>query len=185
MKAFVLALGISIVSGPGSAFSQEGFPVFLEGTVGLYRSDMTVHYRDGYGRALDALLGVRTLSLAGGVVVLAVAGSVHERGDYTSECRPAPDGCARVIPDFRAASALAGIQSGGGGLRVLAGPATVRGETPREPGFRVLGWAGRIEAAVNLHRHVAVVGSLRGLLVPDYDGHRFRLSAFGVGLRLM
>lgn len=185
MKAIVLALAVSIVSGPGSAFSQEGFPVFLEGTVGLYHSDKTVDYRNGYGRALDALVGVRVRSVAGGVVVLAVAGSVHERGDYTSECRPAPSGCARVIPDFRAAAALVGIQSGGGGLRIMAGPATVRGEARNEPDDRVLAWAGRIEAAANLHRHVALVGSLRGLVIPDYNGDRFRLSAFGVGLRLM
>ena len=61
----------------------------------------------------------------------------------------------------------------------MIGPAVVQAEG----GERTLGVQGRVDVAAAAGRHVAVVASIRPLLVPDYRGSAVGLLAIGLGLR--
>ena len=98
-------------------------------------------------------------------------------------CRPAPGGgCAQDFPRLYAIGLLGGVEvpNGDGSLRILGGPAFYWIE---ERG-RTLGVQARVDFGSTEWRHLAFVMSVRGAVIPRFQGDFYTLGAFGFGLRL-
>ena len=113
------------------------------------------------------------------VAINTAAYGVPAGGDV---CHVAPNGgCMPDHPAFAFVGALVGWESARSRLRVMGGAGSALGQWDTGS----LGLQARADAAFPLVRHVALVGSVRGLLVPDHrDQGTYQLAAVGVGLRL-
>ena len=69
---------------------------------------------------------------------------------------------------------------GGFSARALAGPAHFQGEERKN----AFGLQGRLDVARPLFFHTAVVASVRGSVLPRYEGETLSYTAFGLGLRI-
>ena len=96
-------------------------------------------------------------------------------------CVIAPDGgCLPGHALFSFGGVLAGWESRGSRLRVVGGPAFAVADGPHP----ALGLQARVEGALPIVRHLSFAGSLRGGLVPNYEGATYSLVGAGIGLRL-
>jgi len=175
MRLATVAL-LSIV-GVSEASGQDLWPVTLEVNAGVGTGRSPGEYRENRsGLTADVLLGV---SPSSGWVVAADA-SMQGAGPVTSICIPSSTGgCVPSWPTFFSTAALLGYEgSRNPSYRVLIGPAYVSDES------HTIGARARFDVGARLFWRVALAGSLRITIVPDYRGDRFTLYALGIGFRL-
>lgn len=155
----------------------------LDATVGMGHGRTTGEYvGDRRGVALDLLMALRLRPAIGGALVAGLNASAQ--GPFVGQdlllCLPSPDGdCARQYPAFATLGALVGWENSSATLRVLAGAAYAESDAAA-----ALAVQGRVEAAVPIARHLALVASARGTMIPNYRGDAFSLLAFGAGIRI-
>lgn len=181
LLAATLTLASTLLLSSG-ADAQQRSALTLDASIGWSSGRTNGEYRDDRrGPAADVLLALRFRPVAAGALVAGVSASAQGVGATDDLCVPASTGgCIPTFPGFEMIGALVGWQNAGATVRVMGGPAYVQADWR---GWAV-GWQGRLDGALPVARHVAVVGSARGTVVPSYRGDAFRLIAFGVGLRI-
>ena len=118
---------------------------------------------------------------ANGGLFVGANGSYHSAGGSTDICLPGPTGeCAQPFPAFTILGTLIGWESAGSIVRVATGLAFAKAED--DPG--ALGYQARVDGALPIVRHLALVGSVRGTHVPNVGGDRFSFLALTAGIRV-
>jgi hypothetical protein len=168
--------------------AQERSPVSLEASfgVGSGRSERT--YRDRTAPVIDAMLTWRIRPDANGAILLGLSVGGHGvMTGVTSDCILMPDGgCMAPYPAFHSLGLLVGREWrrwAGSSVRALAGPALYRADW-RSGGGRTGGLQGRVDIASPPVWRVALLGSVRGAVLPGYRRERHTLGAIGLGIRL-
>lgn len=180
----VLLSGAAWVA-PAQAVSQSSLGPSLEASVGLSRGVGGAFYQRG-GGAADVLFAAPLAESAAGTVVGGLSAALQGPFAVDNICALGPDGeCLDSFPLFFSAAALAGVQRGsatGPSARLMAGPAFyVAGDGGRS----ALGLQGRLDVATApLLPHTSVVASLRGAVLPSYEGDAVGTVSFGLGLRI-
>lgn len=166
-----------------AAAQQQSFGPSAEAGLGLFVGGGGAYFRRG-GPAVDAVLAVPLGRASAGTIVAGVTASVSGTMGGDLVCAPDPEGnCLDDYPAFFALGAVAGVQrqirSGLSG-RALAGPAYYQSAD----GPNVFGFQARLDVAKPLVFHTALVASLRGAVLPSYQGQALGLTSFGLGLRI-
>lgn len=184
----VCLAALCAMSLPAAAAAQQnaGLPenagLSVEGSVGLrYGHDGS--YVDRGGAAVDVLATLPLAEIEGATLIAGLSGGVSGALASISGCVMGPfEECTPRFPDFLSVAALAGMEQplGSGSLRLLLGP----GYYQAFDGPGVLGLQGRADVSTPRIWHVSLVGSVRGNLLPSYEGEMLRLTTYGVGLRI-
>ena len=165
------------------ASAQQHFPISTEASVG-FRVGHGGAYTTRSGAALDVVLGYRLRDMFAGTLIGAVNLGVQSVVTTSNLCLLLPDGeCAPVFPGFYSAGALLGVQRGSprsASARIMAGPTYYQS---LEQGG-ALGLQGRFDVATPPFLRTAVVASLRGAVLPSFDGNALGITSFGLGLRI-
>jgi hypothetical protein len=177
-----LAVALGAAAAPASA-QQQTFGPSAEAGLGMYVGGGGAYYRRG-GPAVDAVLAVPLGRSSAGTIVAGVTAGISGSMGGDLICEPDPEGnCLGDYPTFFSLGALAGVQRQmGSGLsaRALAGPAYYQSAD----GPNVWAFQGRVDVARPLFFHTALVASLRGAVLPSYQGESLSFTAFGLGLRI-
>ncbi|HEX6369670.1 MAG TPA: hypothetical protein VF006_12190 [Longimicrobium sp.] len=142
-------------------------------------------FMDRGGPALDGIIAIPLGHLRSGTLVAGVTGGISGplmMGDLICHVGP-NDTCIPNYPTFVTVGAVAGVQrSIGSGLsaRALGGPAYFQAAD----GDDTFGVQGRLDVAKPLFFHTAIVASVRGSLLPSYQGETLSYATFGLGLRI-
>jgi hypothetical protein len=178
----VLSAALCTIAIPAAA-QQPAFGPSVEAGLGMFAGGGGAYYRRG-GPAVDAVLAVPLGRTPAGTVVAGVTAGVSGSVGGDLICEPDPEGnCKDDYPSFFSLGAVAGVQRQMGyGLsaRALAGPAYYQSAD----GPNVWALQGRVDVAKPLFFHTALVASLRGAVLPSYQGESLSFTALGVGLRI-
>lgn len=134
---------------------------------------------------MDAVLTVPVASTSAGTLFVGVTGTANGPMAVDDICLSGPgDSCLEDYPTFMSLGAVGGVQrrlSSALSSRLLAGPAYFQSVD----GDDALGMQGRVDVAhsTGLPR-VALVASLRGSLLPSFEGETLRFGVVGLGLRI-
>lgn len=111
-----------------------------------------------------------------------VGGAAAAHGILSEVCRvsgPASAQCFPDFPSFLSLTALAGVEGTFGvTARLLGGPAVF---SAGERGT-ALGLQSRVDVATPPLLHLSLVASVRGAVIPNFEGRRHRFVALGLGL---
>ena len=176
--AFLIACMASI---PRDTSAQLHPSLSVEATLGLGFGYTAGEYlADRQGRGVDLMLGVRPGAAGKRGIVLGANASLYDGGPHTLVCHQATrrDGCIRPFPFFEVAGALVGWENASTTLRVMGGPAWAHAESD------ALAWQARLDGALPVVWRLALVGSVRGTVVPNYRGDVVNLLALGLGVRV-
>ena len=163
------------------ADAQQRRPVSLDVTLGINNSatDGQVKDRTTAGVAADLTLAIRVDRSRHGLVA-GVSAGVYGPVAFNDMCVPAPDGgCLPNYPAFALLAALVGWESSRGVVRGMAGLGYADGEKSHS----ALGLQSRLDVALPVFRHLALIGSLRATVIPNYLGATYGIGAIGLGLR--
>lgn len=169
---------------PHTGAAQRPWPLSIETNLGVGTGSTSGEYRDNTeGLIGDLLVGLRLRSAGEGALFAATSLGVQGSGATTDECLPASQGgCIQEFPAFTVLSILGGWETRTATFRLLSGPSVVRAygdwDTHR------FGWLARLDAAAPAFGRISGTVSLRGFIVPSYQGESFQLIALGVGLRI-
>lgn len=179
-RSLAILIPLFNIAFPSVGAAQHLWPVSAEISVGRTTGSTSGEYRSNdTGLALDVLAGARVGQLPQGSLFAAVGLALQGTGPVTDICLPASrGGCIPRFPQFCIASILAGWETDDGAARVLAGPAYA--------------WADRAAPGLQAHGslflihtwRLAVGVTIRGLILPVYDGDSFQLLAGGVTVRV-
>ena len=166
---------------PARANAQSG--TSLEVTLGSSTGGGGSYSERG-GIALDLLLAMPVRETPAGTLVAGTTAGVHGpiAGDLSCISDPVR-GCLPNFPVLISAGAVGGLQRGsaaGASARLLAGPAFFAAQE----GGGALGLQGRLDAATPPLFHVSLVASLRGAVLPRFQGEALTQGSFGLGLRI-
>jgi hypothetical protein len=176
--AFLIACMASI---PRHTAAQQRPSLSVEATFGhVFGYTAGEYLSDRQGIGVDLMLGVRAGAVGKRGIVLGANASLYDGGPHTLICYPATtrDGCIQPFPFFRVAGALVGWENASTTLRVMGGPAWADAESD------ALAWQARLDGALPVVWRLALVGSIRGTVVPSYRGDAVRLFALGLGVRV-
>ncbi|HEY7770693.1 hypothetical protein [Longimicrobium sp.] len=181
-RLFILCLGAAAVLAP-AASAQQPFPVSVDASLSV-RTGSGGSYVNRGGAAADLVVGVNLGPSGAGTLVGAVTAGAQSSmgGDLMCVMDPA-GGCFDTFPVLLSVGALVGVSRSwpsGSTTRVLAGPEYFRGE--EEGG--ALGLQGRLDASTPLILHTALVLSLRGAVIPRFQGDMLGTTSIGLGLRI-
>jgi hypothetical protein len=178
-----LAVACAAVA-PTTAPAQQAFGPSADVSAGMFVGGGGTFAERG-GPALDGIVALPLGLMRSGTLVAGVTGGISGPlmiGDLI--CRAGPDDtCISNYPTFVTVGAVAGVQRAiGAGLsaRAMAGPAYFQAAD----GDDTFGVQGRLDVAKPLIFRTALVASLRGSLLPDYQGETLRYATFGLGLRI-
>ncbi|HEU4885564.1 MAG TPA: hypothetical protein VFT45_25190 [Longimicrobium sp.] len=181
--AIVLAAAFAAAI-PAAAAAQQALGPSADVSFGIF-AGAGGSFVDRGGPALDGIVAIPLGRMGSNTLVAGVTGGISGPlmiGDNI--CRLGPgDTCVPDYPTFTTAGVAAGVQRTiGAGLsaRALAGPAYFHAMD----GDDALGLQGRLDVARPLIFHTAVVASVRGSLLPSYQGETLSFATFGVGLRI-
>jgi hypothetical protein len=180
----VLAAALACTLGaPAAAAAQQPIGPSIEASLGL-SAGAGGSFTHRAGGALDGVLAMPLRHTSTGTLVLALTGSANGPVAVDDICVVAPnDGCLDDYPTFVSLGVAAGVQRRLGSslsTRVLAGPAYYQAVD----GPDTFGLLGRVDVAKPLLLRTALVASLRGSVLPRYEGQTLRFAAFGLGLRI-
>jgi hypothetical protein len=134
----------------------------------------------------DAIAGISadlTFALRFPNIPLVVAANATANGPIAGSdvCYFSPrGGCMPRHPEFAFLGALAGWESARARVRALGGPAYALARW-EHPAFAI---QSRVDVALPIVRHLALIGSLRAMLVPNYDHASYNVPSAGIGLRV-
>jgi hypothetical protein len=184
MRRSLLSLALACAAAVSvDAAAQARFGPSVEASLGVSTGGggMFAHRTGG---AMDAVLAVPLRQTSSGAVILALTGTANGPVAVDDICVVAPnDGCLEDYPTFMSLGLAAGVQRRlGSGLstRVMAGPAYYQAVD----GSDTFGLQGRVDVARPLVFRTAIVASLRGAVLPRYEGETLRFAAVGLGLRI-
>ena len=83
-------------------------------------------------------------------------------------------------PEFAFLGYLVGWESPSARIRVLGGPAYALARW-EHPAFAL---QSRVDVALPIIRHLALIGSLRAAVVPNYGHASYKVLSAGIGLRV-
>ncbi len=179
----VLLAVACIAALPGVAAAQQGFGPSADVSVGLFAGAGGSFVSRG-GPALDGILAIPLGRTGSGTLVGGVTGGISGPLNMELMCLSGPNGtCVPEYPTFVTVGAVAGVQRAvGPGLsaRALAGPAYFQAVD----GDDTFGLQGRVDVAKSLIFHTALVASVRGSFLPDFEGQMLSYATFGLGLRI-
>ena len=178
---FGAVLAFGVVSAPRPTAAQQRPSLSVEATVGPVQGYTGGEYlRDRRAAGLDLLLGARAGAAGTRGIVFGANASLHYAGAHTLACRRATveGGCIPQFPFFQVAGALVGWENASTTLRLMGGPAWAHAEAD------ALAWQARLDGALPAVWRLALVGSVRGTVVPDYRGDAVGLLGLGLGVRL-
>lgn len=176
--AFLIACMFSF---PRPAAAQQHPSLSVEATLGRVFGYTAAEYlSDRRGSGVDLMLGVRAGAAGKRGIVLGANAGFYDGGPRTLVCHRATreDGCIQPFPFFEIAGTLVGWENASTTLRVMGGPAWAHAES------EALAWQARLDGALPVVRRLALVGSVRGTIVPKYRGDAVKLLALGLGLRV-
>lgn len=185
MKRFtLLSLALACTGAVSAdAAAQARFGPSVEAGLGISAGAGGV-FTHRAGGAMDAVLAVPLHQTSRGAVMLAVTGTANGPLAGTDDCVFAPgETCVEGYPAFMSLGVAAGVQRRlGSGLnaRLLAGPAYYQAVD----GSDTFGLQGRVDVARPLVFRTAIVASLRGTVLPRYEGETLGFAALGLGLRI-
>lgn len=186
IRTLLIAAAASLAL-PLAAVAQARFGPSVEASLGLSARGGG-EYLERSGPALDAMMTVPVRGFAPGVVA-GLEGSIiglpqrRVRCDTGASVEGPFPGCRERYPQFFSLGLLGGVQrdlGGGASARVLAGPAYYRARV----GGDTFGLQGRVDVAAPLVSRLAVVFSLRGSLLPCFEGEMLHAAVGGLGLRI-
>lgn len=172
-----------VLTGTASSANAQRPSLSLDATLGTGGGQTTGAFLERRTQAAtaDATLAARLHRPARGGLIVAANATVQGARGSTDICVPAPaGGCVRSFPSFTMVGALGGWESARSVIRVAGGLAYARSQH----GGGALALQGRIETALPVMRHLALVGSLRGTHMPNAAGARFSFFALGGGVRI-
>ena len=171
----VLASDSALAQGPSRYSADVNAAVWVLRTNGVYDDD------GGGGVAGELSIARSFHSVASaGLVAGANAGYYQQIGSGDTCLLVPGGGCAPQSPSVRLFGTLVGWETRTGWLRAMGGIAYA-GPTL---GGSALALQGRLDAAVEVVRHVALMASVRPVVIPNYRGDWFRLLGVSLGLRL-
>lgn len=165
------------------AAAQQSFGPSIEASFGVSTGGGGV-FIERTGVALDGVVAVPLRQAGRGAIVAALTASGN--GKPTSElvCVDGPgDACIGSYPSFFGAALVLGVQQPLGrsaSARILAGP----GYYQAVDGADTWGMQGRVDVARPVAAHAAAVVSLRGSVLPSYEGETLRFASLALGLRI-
>jgi hypothetical protein len=125
-------------------------------------------------------LAMRLRAAGRGALLAGLSAGAPWAWSSTTVCLPASNGgCIPTFPQFLKVGALVGWENPSTTLRAMGGPAYVRAD-----GKQAFSLQGRVDGAAPISRHLALVASVRGTVVPNYRGDAFGVYALGVGIRM-
>lgn len=178
-----LLLGV----GPSAAAAQDWPVITLDMSVGQsYGRGGPSYYLNRGGTVSDFTLAWRARPVAGGGLLLGIAAGKQIIAGHDAICHAMPDGvgCRPSYPLIRSVGALIGWESGSPGraaVRLTSGPTAYRAQ---EGVGDAIGIQARLDAATPAFHHLALVGSVRGDLLPGFQGDTHALGAFMLGIRV-
>jgi hypothetical protein len=141
-------------------------------------------YTHRTGGAMDAVIAMPIAGNERSTVVLGLTGTANGPVAVDDVCVIGPEAeCLDDYPTFMSLGIVAGVQRRLGGnlsTRALVGPAYYQSVD----GDDTFGLQGRVDVAKPLIFRTAVVASLRGAVLPSYEGEALTFGALGVGLRI-
>lgn len=181
-RALVLAAAVCTAAAAAQA-QQRPFGPSLEASAGLFVGGGGTFHQRG-GPTIDAVLAAPVGRAGAGTVVAGLTGGISGPLTHDLICRQGPDDtCIPDYPTFASVGVVAGVQRAIGpatSARALAGAGFY--QDIEGPG--TLGLHGRVDVAQRLVLRTALVASVRGALLPGYEGKSLRFAAFGLGLRI-
>jgi hypothetical protein len=181
-RLFVLCLGAAAVLAPAAA-AQQPFPVSVDASFGV-RTGSGGSYVNRGGAAADLMVGVNLGRSGAGTLVGGVTAGAQSPMNSDLVCvMNREGGCFDTFPVLLSVGALVGVSrpsAAGFTTRVLAGPGYFRGEN--EGG--ALGLQGRLDVSTPPTLHTALVLSLRGAVIPRFQGDLLGTTSVGLGLRI-
>lgn len=181
-RLLILCLGAAAVLAPVAA-AQRPFPVSVDASLGL-RMGSGGTYVDRGGAAADLMVGVNLGRAGAGTLVGAVTAGAQASMGGDLICLVGRNGeCVPRFPVLLSTGVLVGFSrssSSGATSRVLAGPAYFRDDHES----RGLGMHGRVDVSTPPVLHTALVLSLRGAVLPRFQGETLGTTSLGLGLRI-
>lgn len=184
-RTLLILVAAGMAAPPADAAAQQRrFGPSVEASLGASLGGGGL-YTHRAGGAMDAVLTVPVASTSASTFVLGVTGSASGPMAVDDICMVGPDdACVEDYPTFMSLGVVGGVQrqiSPVMSSRVLAGPAYFQSVD----GDDALGVQGRVDVARSTALpRVALVASLRGSLLPSFEGETLRFAAVGVGLRI-
>jgi hypothetical protein len=180
--ALVLSAAVCATTS-AQAQQQHPFGPSLEASAGLFLGGGGTFHQRG-GPTIDAVVAVPLARAGTSTVVAGVTGGISGPLTHELVCLSGPNGeCIPDYPTFASIGAMAGVQraigsatsaramAGAGFYQDIDGPGTV-------------GLQGRVDLAQRLILRTALVASVRGAVLPSYEGQSLSFAAFGVGIRI-
>lgn len=178
-----LALACAAATSADAAAQQARFGPSVEAGLGI-SAGAGGRFTHRVGGAMDAVLAVPLRQTASGTVMLAVTGTGNGPVAVDDVCVIGPGGeCLEDYPTFMSLGLAAGVQrrqASGLNTRLLAGAAYYQAVD----GPDTWGLQGRVDVARPLVFRTAIVASVRGTLLPRYEGETLSFAAVGLGLRI-
>lgn len=184
MRFSLLTLALACAAAlPPDAAAQRRFGPSVEASLGISAGGGGTYYHRT-GGAMDAVVAIPVAGTRDRTWVAGVTGTANGPVAVDDVCLVGPnDTCVPDYPTFVSLGVLAGVQSRlgrGFSSRVLAGPAYYQAVD----GGDTFGLQGRVDVAKPLVFRTALVASVRGAVLPRYEGETLRFAAFGLGLRI-
>jgi hypothetical protein len=181
-RLLFLCLGAAAVLAP-AATAQQPFPVSVDASLGVRTGSGGAYVNRG-GAAAELMVGVNLGRSGAGTLVGAVTagGQTPMNADLVCVLNH-EGGCFPNFPVLLSVGALVGVSrpsASGFTTRVLAGPAYFRGENEGS----ALGLQGRLDVSSPPTLHTALVLSLRGAVLPGFQGETLGTTSLGLGLRI-
>ncbi|HEX6038122.1 hypothetical protein [Longimicrobium sp.] len=183
MRLSLLSLAAACVALVSADATAQRIGPSVEAGVGVSSGGGGEYIHRG-GAALDGVIATPLVQTGSGAVLLAFTGTVNGPIAMEDVCVVAPDdACYAEYPTFVSLGVAAGVQrrlGSSASARVLAGPAYYQAVD----GGDAFGLQGRVDVAKPILSRLVVVASLRGTVLPRYQGETLRFGAFGLGLRI-
>jgi hypothetical protein len=183
IRTAVLLAAACVAALPADVFAQRGTGLSVEASAGMFTGGGGTFSERG-GPALDLVLSVPVRREWAGSVVAGLTAGLNGPLGMDLDCPVGAWGeCIPAFPTFASVAAVAGVQrqmAGGTVARVLAGPAFYHAVD----GDAAAGLQARVDAARPILPHTSLVASVRGDMLPRYQGERLNFAAFGLGLRI-
>lgn len=162
---------------------QKPFGPSVEASAGLFVGGGGSFDQRG-GPTIDAVLAMPVGRAGTGTVVAGLTGGISGPLAYDLVCTQGPDNtCIPDYPAFASIGAVAGVQRAIGSTtsaRALAGA----GYYQDIDGPGTVGLQGRVDVAQRLIFRTSLVASVRGAVLPRYEGQTLSFAAFGLGIRI-
>lgn len=166
-----------------AAAQQQTFGPSLEASLGLFAGGGGTFGERG-GPTIDAVMAVPVARTSAGTVMLGLTGGISGPIRHDLICTADPEGgCIPDYPTFASIGGALGLQRGltsGLSTRAMAGAAVYQDVD----GPSTFGFQGRIDVAQRLFYRAALVASVRGAVIPRYQGESLSFGAVGLGIRM-